>query len=176
MSLHSLRTRLSIRPISHMPPRRYQPPHKRSNTSPAPNPPPRARLSAGDELEGRVSRIVPFGAFVDLGAEGSGLVHISEIADSFISDVSAHLSEGDVVRVRVLSVDQSNSRVSLSIKQSTAAVSSGYDRVVELGGDWGHPWNDDGEANFADLGPRPKGPEIWEPDPELFREWEEPKE
>lgn len=155
-----------------MPPRRYVPPHKRASPSPtATSVTPRAELRPGDEVEGRVSRLVPYGAFVDLGEKGSGLVHISEVADAFVPDLSEHLAEGDVVQVRVLSVD--NGRIGLSIKQSTACLSSGYDRVIELGGDWGHPWNDDGQARYADLGPRPKGPQAWEHDPELFKKWEE---
>lgn len=158
-----------------MPPRTYVPPHKRTNTPTAHAASPRPDLQPGDEVEGRVSRLAPYGAFVDLGASGSGLVHISEVTDAFVSDLSAHLAEGDIVKVRVLSVDRAKGRISLSIKQSTAAMPSGYDRVVELGGDWGHPWNSDGEANQADLGPRPKGPEAWESDPELFRNWDEPK-
>lgn len=135
---------------------------------------PRASLNPGDEVQGRVSRLVHYGAFVDLGSQGSGLIHISEVSDSFVSDVSTHLKEGDNVRVRVLSVDTENGRIALSLREARPATPSGYDRIVELGGDWGHPWNDDGQAQYVDLGPRKKGPEAWEPDPELFRKWDTP--
>lgn len=125
-------------------------------------------------MEGQVSRLADFGAFVDLGEHGSGLVHISEISHAFVSKVSDHLSPGDKVRVRVIGIDKGGKRISLSIKQSDAMRSTGYDRIVELGGDWGHPWNDDGTAHFADLGPRPRGRNAWEPDTSLFEPWIDP--
>ncbi|CDF32975.1 unnamed protein product [Chondrus crispus] len=170
------RSRLIGTGIGRMPPRRGPVPRAVGRTRAAVGMTPSAQLNPGDEVEGRVTRLVRYGAFVDLGANGSGLVHISEVTDSFVSDISAHLKEGDVVLVRVLSVDANNGRIALSMRQSTAAIPSGYDRVIELGGDWGHPWNDDGQAQYADLGPRTKGPEAWEPDPDLFRKWDTPKD
>lgn len=120
-----------------------------------------------------MTNITAYGAFVDLGPHGSGLVHISQISDSFVSSISSHLSVNELVHVRVLSVDPRTNRIALSIKQSTASRATGYERVVQLGGDWGHPWNDDGEARFVDMGAREKGPEAWEVDPALFEEWKE---
>ncbi|MDO4732802.1 MAG: S1 RNA-binding domain-containing protein [Bacillota bacterium] len=67
-------------------------------------------------LPGKVSRIMPFGAFIDLGEGKSGLVHISEIADAFVKDVNDYISLGQEVQVRVLSIDQSG-KVSLSLKK-----------------------------------------------------------
>lgn len=133
----------------------------------------RCELRPGTEVTGRVTNITPYGAFVDLGAYGHGLLHISQISDSFVSSVSSYLSVNDKVRVRVLSVDPGTNRIALSMKRPQPAPLTGYDRVVQLGGDWGHPWNDDGETRFIDMGPRPKGPEAWESDPTLFEEWRE---
>lgn len=154
-------------PLTHPPPSSHPP------ISPCHPPRPHCTLQPGAELTGRVTKITPYGAFVDLGSHGSGLVHISQISDSFVSSVSSHLSINDLVRVRVLSVDPATNRIALSIKESRAGRARGYERVVQLGGDWGHPWNDDGEARFVDMGSREKGPEAWEVDPTLFEEWKE---
>lgn len=119
-----------------------------------------------------MTRIASFGAFVQLSNGQTGLIHISEIADSFIQDINQHVSLGQHVSVRVVSIEPSKNRIGLSIRQAAPA-SAGYDRVVELGGDWGHPWGDDGQTKFMDLGPRPEPkPHPWEPDTSLFQEWE----
>ena len=75
-------------------------------------------LKPGMLLSGTVRNVIDFGAFVDIGVHQDGLVHISEIADRFIKHPSELLSVGDVVRVRVLSVDEKKNRISLSIKQA----------------------------------------------------------
>ena len=64
-------------------------------------------LKVGAVCEGTVTGITKFGAFVSLGEGKSGLVHISEIADTYVSDVSAFLSVGQTVRVRVTKGDES---------------------------------------------------------------------
>lgn len=74
-------------------------------------------ISVGDELDGTVQRIAAFGAFVDLGGI-DGLVHISQLSHQHVSDVSDVLTEGQEVRVKVLSVDTANERISLSIKDT----------------------------------------------------------
>lgn len=73
-------------------------------------------LEAGNILEGKVTNITNFGAFVEVEGE-TGLVHISEVADSFVKDIREHLKENDVVKVKVLSVDD-RGKISLSIKQA----------------------------------------------------------
>ena len=75
-------------------------------------------LQPGMILSGTVRNVIDFGAFVDIGVHQDGLVHISEIADRFIKHPSELLSVGDVVRVRVLGVDEKKNRISLSIKQA----------------------------------------------------------
>ena len=72
----------------------------------------------GSILEGKVTSIMKFGAFVSLGNGRSGLVHISEIANTFVNDVHDFLQEGQEVKVKVISIDQAN-RINLSIKQVT---------------------------------------------------------
>ncbi len=75
-------------------------------------------LAPGMVLTGTVRNVIDFGAFVDIGVHQDGLVHISEIADRFIKHPSEALSVGDVVKVRVLGVDEKKNRISLSIKQA----------------------------------------------------------
>lgn len=76
-------------------------------------------LSAGDVVEGKVQRLTSFGAFVDVGGV-DGLVHISQIAHERVEHPSDVLSEGQEVKVKVLSVDPDSERVSLSIKEMLA--------------------------------------------------------
>ncbi|AST97902.1 30S ribosomal protein S1 [Shouchella clausii] len=76
-------------------------------------------LSAGDVVEGKVQRLTSFGAFVDVGGV-DGLVHISQIAHERVEHPSDVLSEGQDVKVKVLSVDPDSERVSLSIKEMLA--------------------------------------------------------
>jgi len=75
------------------------------------------QIKAGDVLDGKVQRIASFGAFIDLGGI-DGLVHISQVSHEHVSDVSEVLSEGQEVKVKVLSVDPENERISLSIKDT----------------------------------------------------------
>jgi len=71
-------------------------------------------LTEGMELEGVITNVVDFGAFVDIGVKQDGLVHISKLANRFIKHPSAVVSVGDKVMVRVLSVDLQRKRISLS--------------------------------------------------------------
>jgi len=75
------------------------------------------QINTGDVLDGKVQRIASFGAFIDLGGI-DGLVHISQVSHEHVSDVSEVLSEGQEVKVKVLSVDPANERISLSIKDT----------------------------------------------------------
>ena len=77
-----------------------------------------ADLKPGMLLTGTVRNVIDFGAFVDIGVHQDGLVHISEISDKFVKHPSDVLSVGDVVSVRVLSVDPSKKRISLTMKQA----------------------------------------------------------
>ncbi len=70
----------------------------------------------GSILEGKVTSIMKFGAFVALEGGGSGLVHISEIANTFVEDVHDYLQTGQAVKVLVLSAE--NGKVNLSIKKA----------------------------------------------------------
>ena len=74
-------------------------------------------FGVGSILEGKVTGITKFGAFVSLPENKSGLVHISEIAYSYVNDVAEHLSVGQEVKVKVIGIDE-NGRINLSIKKA----------------------------------------------------------
>src|SRR5699024_4644875 len=76
-------------------------------------------LTKGEVIEGTVQRITDFGAFVDIGGV-DGLVHISELAHSHVDKVTDIVSEGDTIKVEVLSVDPESERISLSHKNTLA--------------------------------------------------------
>lgn len=74
------------------------------------------KYEAGDELSGTVTGIQPYGAFVALDESTQGLVHISEITYGFVKDIHEHLSVGQQVTVKVLEVDETDKKISLSIR------------------------------------------------------------
>ncbi len=74
-------------------------------------------FGVGSIVEGKVTGITKFGAFVSLPGGKSGLVHISEIAYAYVNEVSDHLKVGQEVKVKVIGIDESN-RINLSIKKA----------------------------------------------------------
>lgn len=72
-------------------------------------------LSVGDTLEGKVKSITNFGAFISLPENKTGMVHISEVANSYVSDIRQHLSEGQDVKVMV--IGNENGKINLSMKR-----------------------------------------------------------
>lgn len=86
-------------------------------------------LEVGKIYDGKVTGITKFGAFVELDKNTTGMVHISEIANTFVSEIRDHLSEGQEVKVKVLSMGD-DGKISLSIKKAlpTPARSDRNDR------------------------------------------------
>ncbi|MCZ8517580.1 S1 domain-containing RNA-binding protein [Paenibacillus filicis] len=74
-------------------------------------------IEVGSKLQGKVTGITHFGAFVELSEGVTGLVHISEIADNYVKDVNDHLKLNDIVTVKVINVDK-DGKIGLSIKQT----------------------------------------------------------
>lgn len=74
-------------------------------------------LEPGTIIEGKVSGITQFGAFVTIANGKTGLVHISEVALEYVKDIKDHIKEGDMVKAKILSVDSAG-KISLSIKQA----------------------------------------------------------
>jgi uncharacterized protein len=77
-------------------------------------------LKEGMTLEGTVSNVAQFGAFVDLGVHQDGLVHVSQLANKFVTDAREVVKTGDIVKVKVLEVDGVRKRISLSMKLDAA--------------------------------------------------------
>jgi len=73
-------------------------------------------VKPGMMLEGTVTNVAAFGAFVDIGVHQDGLVHVSQLADSFVKDPHALVKAGDVVKVRVVEVDAARKRIGLSMR------------------------------------------------------------
>lgn len=74
-------------------------------------------LDVGMIVTGKVTGIKKFGAFVTLEDKRSGLVHISEVANTYVEDITAHLEEGQEVKVKIIGIDESG-RINLSIKKA----------------------------------------------------------
>ena len=101
-------------------------------------------LKEGSIVEGIVTNITSFGAFVEVEGK-TGLVHISEVADTFVKDIREFLKEQDKVKVKVISVDD-NGKISLSIKQAMVPVKSV--KPIEI--DWKNDKSKAATGNFED--------------------------
>lgn len=108
-------------------------------------------LEIGSIVEGKVTSVMPFGAFVSLPGNKSGLVHISEITKEYINDINDYIKQGDNVKVKVISVDKTG-KISLSIKKAVreerakAPVSNEPIRPADI--DWSA--RNDEELSFED--------------------------
>lgn len=78
------------------------------------------QLEVGKIYEGKVTGITKFGAFVELDKDTTGMVHISEVANTFVSEIKDHLQEGQTVKVKVMSVGD-DGKISFSIKKALPA-------------------------------------------------------
>jgi len=93
-----------------------------------------SKFEIGTVTKGKVTGIQPYGAFVALNEETQGLVHISEVKHGFVKDINEHLSVGDEVNVKVLSVDESTGKIGLSIRATEAAPEKIWRAVYPLRG------------------------------------------
>lgn len=87
-----------------------------------------ASLAVGATVSGRVTKLMPFGAFVEIGPGVEGLIHISEMSHDRVHDVKRIVKQDEIITVRVLSIDPSNKRISLSLK----AMKSKEDKEAEM--------------------------------------------
>jgi uncharacterized protein len=88
-------------------------------------------LKSGMSLEGTVTNVAAFGAFVDIGVHQDGLVHVSQLADRFVKDPHEVVKAGDVVRVRVTEVDVPRKRIALSMRKDSQASPQPHEREAE---------------------------------------------
>jgi uncharacterized protein len=112
-------------------------------------------LQPGMVLEGRVSNVANFGAFVDLGVHRDGLVHVSELTHRWVADPREAVKVGEIVKVKVLEVDYQRERISLSIKALQQPPAEGRPATGSAGRPGGRP-----DRNPRDLkgGGRPPAP------------------
>lgn len=103
-------------------------------------------------MEGKVTGIAKFGAFVSLEEGKSGLVHISEISAGFVTDINEHLKVGDVVKVKIVSVDEKG-RINLSIRQAQPKPEAPRRPA---------PKNEYTRPSVPDFDPEPKAPASFE--------------
>lgn len=106
-------------------------------------------LEVGKIVEGKVTGITAFGAFIQLPEGKTGLVHISEVAQEYVKDVSAHLKENQIVKVKILSVDP-NGKVSLSIKKAMGDTPTVVKSRPPVEVDWNAGRNAPGNVSFED--------------------------
>jgi uncharacterized protein len=90
-------------------------------------------LREGMLLEGTVSNVAQFGAFIDLGVHQDGLVHVSQLAHKFVSDAREVVKTGDIVKVKVLEVDLARKRISLTMKLDAPVGPKGQGARVDNG-------------------------------------------
>jgi uncharacterized protein len=107
-------------------------------------------LKPGMQLEGVVTNVAAFGAFVDIGVHQDGLVHISELADRFVKDPHEVVKAGDVVKVRVKEVDVQRKRIGLTMR------SGAIDRTASAG--QGRPAGQSSGARASAPPPKPSAP------------------
>jgi uncharacterized protein len=84
-------------------------------------------LKPGLLLEGTVTNVAQFGAFVDVGVHQDGLVHVSQLANRFVKDAREVVKTGDIVKVRVVEVDLARNRIALTMKLEAAPTARGGD-------------------------------------------------
>ena len=104
-------------------------------------------LKPGMSLEGTVTNVAAFGAFVDVGVHQDGLVHVSQLADKFVKDPHEVVKAGDVVRVRVTEVDVPRKRIGLTMRKDNS------DGPKPRGGHAGKPKHDRGARSNASAKP-----------------------
>lgn len=106
------------------------------------------QLEIGKIYNGKVKGITQYGAFVDIEGGGTGMVHISEIANTYVSEIREHLTEDQEVRVKVIGINEQG-KVSLSIKKAVENSEAPAPRQKREGGGKG--------------GEKRSKPNIWEP-------------
>ena len=115
-------------------------------------------IEVGNKLQGKVTGITKFGAFVELAEGSTGLVHISEVADKYVKDINDHLKVGDVVEVKVINVEK-DGKIGLSIKKAIdrperPVRSDRGDRGDSRGSHSGRPRHGSGRSNDNHRAPK----------------------
>ena len=115
-------------------------------------------LRPGMMLEGTVTNVAAFGAFVDIGVHQDGLVHVSQLADRFVKDPHEVVKAGDVVKVRVTEVDVPRKRIGLSMRKDGSGREAAQERRAQPDKGRGGPPRGKGGPGKGPRGPMSSGP------------------
>jgi len=118
------------------------------------------QLEIGKIYTGKVKGIKNYGAFVDIDGGGSGMVHISEVANTFVSDIHEHLTENQEVKVKVIGINEEG-KVSLSIKKALPPSENVQQKQKRYGNDRQNDKNT--EKNNERNNSQKIKPVVWEP-------------
>ena len=91
----------------------------------------------GNIVKGQITGVTPYGVFVSLEDDYSGLVHISEVSDKFVKDLPMLFNIGDIINVKILEIDEDKREVKLSIKKIDYKVEESLSRIPETGSGFG---------------------------------------
>ena len=95
------------------------------------------RSNVGNIVKGQITGVTPYGVFVSLEDDYSGLVHISEVSDKFVKDLPMLFNIGDIINVKILEIDEDKREVKLSIKKIDYKVEESLSRIPETGSGFG---------------------------------------
>jgi S1 RNA binding domain protein len=107
------------------------------------------QLEVGAVLEGKVTGITKFGVFVELPEGKTGMVHISEVATAYVKEIREHITENQIVKVKVLGIDNEG-RISLSIKRAIIQARPPRPESRTGGSGW-TPKSNDNKVSFEDM-------------------------
>lgn len=94
-------------------------------------------INVGNIVKGQITGVTPYGVFVSLEDDYSGLVHISEVSDKFVKDLPMLFNIGDIINVKILEIDEDKREVKLSIKKIDYKVEKSLSRIPETGSGFG---------------------------------------
>ena len=94
-------------------------------------------INVGNIVKGQITGVTPYGVFVSLEDDYSGLVHISEVSDKFVKDLPMLFNIGDIINVKILEIDEDKREVKLSIKKIDYKVEESLSRIPEAGSGFG---------------------------------------
>ena len=94
-------------------------------------------INVGNIVKGQITGVTPYGVFVSLEDDYSGLVHISEVSDKFVKDSPMLFNIGDIINVKILEIDEDKREVKLSIKKIDYKVEESLSRIPETGSGFG---------------------------------------
>lgn len=94
-------------------------------------------INVGNIVKGQIIGVTPYGVFVSLEDDYSGLVHISEVSDKFVKDLPMLFNIGDIINVKILEIDEDKREVKLSIKKIDYKVEESLSRIPETGSGFG---------------------------------------